>query len=634
MVGMVSQANDKAELAALDPTNVAAVICQRSTWRKSAVSDNVALIGIDTSQGICVQSTFDPNVVWLRDFSGGIFYLDWWDIDPETDNYARANSAFQLSTLFPMKLVIPGGWYPVSQKISVTTTFPFIVSGLGKRASVLVFNGDSAGLEFISPWGPNNSQKNRGYFGCDNFSVLTSNIHATETAVRYKFPYLGSSQHSEGHFRDMEIGVVDSTNSANQGWQQGFVDGGGWNLDIRNNTINQRENFFGSGVGSAYVFNGLSAACKIHGGNAQWWSKSIAFGNATLLKLVGTVSGSFQYGEQVLWSSGAQSGYVARTDGYGSSNLCVADFSTPTVANGTVITGQTSGATITLTAAATVITQGNEGLSVINSDFVGCDYGVYAVQPPGTITQSVGLWVTCCHFNVAYNAIITDNFYQPIISSNLIYTQLSGGVDISISNGADGIVSSNILTGGAGLNRTGLGFNGGLSHRADGNSISGKTIGISGSVTTGKCTVGANTLHDNTTNIIWSGPQWPSANFNELPDSGWISGGLPITTSNGALANAWVNARWRKRGKSVDLIINGTIILNGNGKGYLIIGLPNGVPAANYATFSGRGRTVFGAAINGLLNPGDASMIVVTASATYPGVDGYTFNLSGTYEIA
>jgi hypothetical protein len=114
----------------------------------------------------------------------------------------------------------------------------------------------------------------------------------------------------------------------------------------------------------------------------------------------------------------------------------------------------------------------------------------------------------------------------------------------------------------------------------------------------------------------------------DIPN-GWTAYTPSFSASTGTITTASCAGRYKKIGSICHLVIGSTITTNGTGTGTVQIGLPFSHVAQ--AVLAGRETSITGNSIHGITN--GSVMSVFTYNNQYPGGNGYTFVLSGSYEV-
>ncbi|MBB3288751.1 MULTISPECIES: NosD domain-containing protein [unclassified Rhizobium] len=621
-------------LKALDTSKDGLAIFDGSVWERVNTVAYSALITADTQEGLFALSTFNTSFAWRRRYNGPI-RTSWFQTagDGVTDDRIPLTGWLTMAGLIGLGARIDAASHVCSAILSITTSKNILITGESEELSIILFTGSTAGIKLKSSKysvGSSTTADSRPFFGARDFTMLTSNTAGTQDALSFEFPYFHSSQHREYDISNVTIGVISAQQAGGQKWRNAIRIRNGWNGHIGKITANQHADIAANYSGSAVYLDGLSPSANIHDCNFQWWNTAVENTYMVLKKLVGTVTGSFWMHEIVTGGTSGATARVARFDGYGGSNLAVMEV-TGTFINGETVTGQSTGATIVLSSAPTDMQQSNEGLYFQNSDAVACNYGILSLQPSTAVTPGVGLWVVGSHFNVQQSAIFTQYHHQQNIIGNLVYPQGSTSVGFSIDNGGNNTISGNTLLGPGG-NATGIGLSNSASNSVVGNSIQNFVTGIAIAATVTNSKIDAsNTFVSCTTNISNLGPNWPTANWNTVEDDIWYAYVSTMTAASGTITTKSASGRFRKRGKTIEICITGSITTNGTGAGSIFCTLPGGIAASSVSMLSGRGTAVSGVAISGQVS--GASVNIVTATAAYPGSDGYAFTISGVYEI-
>lgn len=120
--------------------------------------------------------------------------------------------------------------------------------------------------------------------------------------------------------------------------------------------------------------------------------------------------------------------------------------------------------------------------------------------------------------------------------------------------------------------------------------------------------------------------------ISEMVGGEWSTGGVAVTASIGALANASASITYRRVGRTVFFTATINLISNGSAAGSLRLALP--LTAARTFCFTGRENTSTGAQLLGLVSAGQNLMLLWRYDNSYPGGDNRTLVISGVYETS
>jgi len=120
----------------------------------------------------------------------------------------------------------------------------------------------------------------------------------------------------------------------------------------------------------------------------------------------------------------------------------------------------------------------------------------------------------------------------------------------------------------------------------------------------------------------------------------WVNYTPTVTATTGTITTATATGRYTKIGKTVTVAISVDIIASGSGAGNVLASLPFTAGASSSTFLVGREAAVTGLALIGIITPNTtvASILSLSPSpnsnlyGTYPGVNGYVLQISGTYE--
>ena len=121
-----------------------------------------------------------------------------------------------------------------------------------------------------------------------------------------------------------------------------------------------------------------------------------------------------------------------------------------------------------------------------------------------------------------------------------------------------------------------------------------------------------------------------------MDDNAWLAYTPTITAATGTLTTvASVLGFYRKFGKRVDFKYQWNITTNGTGSVALLATLPVFATGSNGSVCAGKERAVTGKMLSGFIDGGGTGTVSIQyADGTYPGVNGGTYTISGTYECA
>lgn len=119
-----------------------------------------------------------------------------------------------------------------------------------------------------------------------------------------------------------------------------------------------------------------------------------------------------------------------------------------------------------------------------------------------------------------------------------------------------------------------------------------------------------------------------------LDNLAWSTWTPTVTPESGTITTlGTVTGRYKQIGKTVFFNVNIPITTNGTGGGgYLLVSLA--VAARSGADVAVTGRSSLAGLLSGYIQNGNASFVLQKADGSYPGQDGATLNVSGTYEIS
>lgn len=115
-------------------------------------------------------------------------------------------------------------------------------------------------------------------------------------------------------------------------------------------------------------------------------------------------------------------------------------------------------------------------------------------------------------------------------------------------------------------------------------------------------------------------------------DSAWTAYTPTISATSGSFTTVSGSGRYKQIGKTVWFKATATITTNGTASGTLLMSLPATAQAANAAFGTGRDATAGGLCL--WFNASTSNAYVQTTGGAYPGADGRSISISGTYETA
>jgi len=110
----------------------------------------------------------------------------------------------------------------------------------------------------------------------------------------------------------------------------------------------------------------------------------------------------------------------------------------------------------------------------------------------------------------------------------------------------------------------------------------------------------------------------------------WVEYTPALSAGSGSFSNASATGRYKKIGKTVHFTTTVTIVSNGTAGSSIVIGLP--FASIISAMALGRENASVGFMIQGLIS--GSTVTLFSASNTYPGANGYSIIISGTYETS
>jgi hypothetical protein len=132
-------------------------------------------------------------------------------------------------------------------------------------------------------------------------------------------------------------------------------------------------------------------------------------------------------------------------------------------------------------------------------------------------------------------------------------------------------------------------------------------------------------------NSIGVANQGITANTNNLAavEGAWTAYTPTISAGSGTLTTASASGRYKIVGKTVFILLSFSVTTNGTGASFLNVSLPV-APAVNFH-LTGREQSLTGKMIQAISAGGTATSIIYYDNS-YPGVNGSTFILGGSYE--
>lgn len=121
------------------------------------------------------------------------------------------------------------------------------------------------------------------------------------------------------------------------------------------------------------------------------------------------------------------------------------------------------------------------------------------------------------------------------------------------------------------------------------------------------------------------------ANLGGMANPGaWTAYTPSLTPGSGTFGSASATGKFVQLGKTIHFTINVTITTNGTAAGFINASLPTTVNTTGVA--AGRENLVTFKMLQGLFSAGTATVTIVNYDNTYPGVNGASIFVSGTYE--
>jgi hypothetical protein len=135
--------------------------------------------------------------------------------------------------------------------------------------------------------------------------------------------------------------------------------------------------------------------------------------------------------------------------------------------------------------------------------------------------------------------------------------------------------------------------------------------------------------NDGSNNVVLDQTIWEEV---AALETAWVSYTPTISASSGTITTSSGSGRYKQIGKTVYFQATATITTNGTGAGNLIITLPIAAQAAN--RFFGSGRDSTSGALCVWYNSSTTQAYVQTTAGVYPGADGRSISISGSYETS
>lgn len=282
----------------------------------------------------------------------------------------------------------------------------------------------------------------------------------------------------------------------------------------------------------------------------------------------------------------------------------------------------------TLTLVSSAGTQTSVGCVAGNGDQINVDTSSSVVVANNIILFGMSAGIMVHTFAGGASAAGT------VVANNII--QSCGNMGIGLEVGST-LIDSTVISGNF-IAACGSGFSANVANTNDG-------IYIEGSVNMGHVSLIGNVARDFGAGLqeygCWVHPDAVSfitdsgnsfqGTVAESSGLGWISYTPTVTSSGGTLTLAAATGLYRRNGKVVNVAINVSVTTVGTGSGALRVTLPVTASAQAFV-LSGRLRN------NGHMlqayNDGTAYVSVVDYANTFPGADGNTMFVSGSYEAA
>lgn len=429
--------------------------------------------------------------------------------DGVTDDAAALQRAFTVADAVAGTLVFPIGQCNSSTSLTLSGNSNVTIKGYSRGQSILMFTGaTTGGIVFGSTsagW-TTTGNYSRLFFGAYDLNIQTNRLNLYNAITAF-FPYIASSDLMNFQFQNINIQPANQSS----GFTQGIYVYNGWRGDISNSSINGP--IAGTPVTGIYGINldGLSPAVQINHVIASYWDRAVNVGKVSFRAFSGTVSGTFQYAELVNGNTSGCQGRVARSpDAYGGAAIVTIPVTGTACTNGEIVTGATSGATISSITQPSVV-QGNEGIYVNNSELILNNYAFYSNQPSGAATPAIGMWVQNSNLVASIAGIYGRYTGQWMISGNLFYNTANGTTDIDLDLGDIATITGNQINAGAFTTTTGIKLGSGGFTRAHitSNHIEQRTVGINMGAAALTAYPSGNQFYNNGTNITAA-----SASFN------------------------------------------------------------------------------------------------------------------------
>lgn len=122
--------------------------------------------------------------------------------------------------------------------------------------------------------------------------------------------------------------------------------------------------------------------------------------------------------------------------------------------------------------------------------------------------------------------------------------------------------------------------------------------------------------------------------LNRVPPGPWISYTPTITAGVGTITTASATGRYQIIGKTCHYNIAVTITTNGTGSSSVIATLPFTSASFQQQCGAGRGAAVFFGMIMAFIPVNTNTVLMARSDGTYPGANGASWAISGTYETA
>lgn len=117
----------------------------------------------------------------------------------------------------------------------------------------------------------------------------------------------------------------------------------------------------------------------------------------------------------------------------------------------------------------------------------------------------------------------------------------------------------------------------------------------------------------------------------DITGTSWTAYTPSLSAGSGSIASATTSGAFKKIGKTVSFRAVAQIINNGTAGAYIELGLPFAA-ATDSLSFAGVDRGLTGKALAIQAQPGGSSVVVRFYDVTYPGANGATLVINGTYE--